>query len=164
MGKRPPCPLCQGGSESFPWVRGAAASRGEGLRRLLTPSSVSRCRWPCPARCWGDGARGGSTAPACARGALSTPQGTELGSRSSPAQRPKSLPVCLLAVFLREAATSQARLCLALLHTSRLYLRLSDCVRNSRGKIMILSLVSLVGEALIAHGVSPSLRLCGPAE
>lgn len=89
------------------------------------------------------------------------------GIRSAPAQRLRSTPVYLPAVFLREAATSQARLCLALLHTSGLYLRptiYNECLRNSRGRTIIPSLASLVGQALAASRVSPLLRPCRPAE
>lgn len=58
------------------------------------------------------------------------------------------MPARLLALFSREAAGSQARLYLALLHASALYLRLAiynECLWNSKERTVTSSLVPFVG-------------------
>lgn len=115
----------------------------------------------------GAGRGGGRALPAaaCAGGARHTHGHGEF--RRSPAQGLTSMPVSLLAAFSREAASSRVRLCLALPHTSGLYLRrtlCNECLPSCRGRIILPSLASLVGGASAASGVSPSLRPCSPAE
>lgn len=69
---------------------------------------------------------------------------------------------CLSAgCILRGPATSQVPLCLALLHTLGLYLRptiYNECLRNSRGKIMIPSLPASAEEASAASSAPPPLQ------
>lgn len=142
-----------GGTEPFPRGQGGRCQRRRGAAArfactkqsggvaLAMPRSV-------PGRAPGGGGRA-LPAAACAGGARHTHGHGEF--RRSPAQGLESMPVSLLAAFLREAPTSRARLCLALPHTSGLYLRrtiYNECLPSSRGRIILPSLASLVGGGL----------------